>query len=770
MDRVDMMAGQSRSLFPMSSTPHSWQFFRAGGFDQVKLETGADLLHLDQLDFKLWAALACPVQGLEFDRQTLAMIDTDKDGRVRAPELIEAIRWAGAQLKDPEDLVRNAGSDTLSLQSIQEATLEGRTLATSARGILDNLGKKEATTISLADTLDTAKIFAQTAFNGDGIIVPESAVDRPEIRKIIEEILATQGSLPDRSGRLGIDLKRIETFMADCAAYVAWMNQADIESANIRPLGTETTAAYEAYRAVKSKVDDYFGRCRLAAYDSRASAVLNRKEEEYIAVASKELNLTATEVTAFPLARVAAGQPLSLQSGINPAWVAAMNQFQVMTLRPLMGPREQLTESDWIEVGNRLAAHQAWLATKKGNSVESLGIVRIREILALNAGPDLLALVARDKAEEASVQAITQVERLIRYHRDLYRLCQNFVNFKDLYDGGEAAIFQAGVLFLDQRSCSLCLQVTDITKHATMAALAGSYLAYCECVRKGSNEKMTIVAAFTDGDSENLMVGRNGIFYDRKGRDYDATILRIIDNPISLRQAFWSPYKKFVRMVEEQISKRAAAAEADSTKKLAAAAEVAAHADKKVKPQDVETKMDVGSVAALAVAFGAIGGFCTTLVGYMVRIVDGGYYTVIGSIIGAIFLISGPSVILAYIKLRKRNLGPLLDANGWAVNCSARINVPFGTALTGVAKLPPGSTRDIRDPFAEKHHPWKLYVTLLLALFIAYKWYVGDMNGVLPEDFSNRAVLGRYAPKPKDPASEKNTQAAHNMTPEPPSK
>ena len=64
----------------MASTPsHTWRFFRAGGFDQVKLESGADLLHLGQLDQKLWTALACPVRGLEFDAHTLALIDSDKD-------------------------------------------------------------------------------------------------------------------------------------------------------------------------------------------------------------------------------------------------------------------------------------------------------------------------------------------------------------------------------------------------------------------------------------------------------------------------------------------------------------------------------------------------------------------------------------------------------------------------------------------------------------------------------------------------------------------
>ena len=90
---------------------HAWKFFRAGGFDQVKLETGADLMALDQLDLKLWVALACPTSGLEFDKATLALIDTDKDGRVRAPELIAAVKWAGGLLKNPDDLLK--GSPTL---------------------------------------------------------------------------------------------------------------------------------------------------------------------------------------------------------------------------------------------------------------------------------------------------------------------------------------------------------------------------------------------------------------------------------------------------------------------------------------------------------------------------------------------------------------------------------------------------------------------------------------------------------------------------------
>src|SRR5208282_4800013 len=121
---------------------HRWHFFRAGDFDQVKLETGADLMHLDQLDQKLWVALACPLTGLEFDARTAALIDTDLDGRIRAPELIAAVQWAGFTLKDPDDLI-DAG-DSLPLAAINDTSPEGKQILAAAKQILSALGREDA--------------------------------------------------------------------------------------------------------------------------------------------------------------------------------------------------------------------------------------------------------------------------------------------------------------------------------------------------------------------------------------------------------------------------------------------------------------------------------------------------------------------------------------------------------------------------------------------------------------------------------------------------
>lgn len=701
----------------MNPTSHTWKFFRAGGFDQVKLESGADLMHLDQLDQKLWVALACPTTGLEFDPKTAALIDTDNDGRIRAPELIRALKWAGSMLNKPDDLVK--GGDTVSFSAINDATPEGKQLLASAKQICANLGKKDATGISLADASDANKIFVNTTLNGDGVIIAESAGD-DATKAVITEIAGCMGTVPDRSGKPGIDQAKADAFFAECATFDAWNKKAEDDKANILPAGDATAAAAAAVRAIKAKVDDYFGRSRLAAFDPRAVAMLNRKEEEYLAVAAKDLTITADEIAHFPLAQVAAGKPLPLKSGINPAHAAAVAALHANAVKPLLGDKAELTEADWAALLAKLGPFECWNSGKAGAAVEKLGLARVREILGGKAKENITALIAKDKALEPEALSIANVEKLIRFVRDLHLLCINFVNFKDLYDGEAPAIFQAGILYLDQRSCNLCLPVEDAGKHATMAGLAGAYLAYCDCVRKGTGEKRSIVAVFSQGDDDNLMVGRNGVFYDRKGRDWDATITKLVANPISLRQAFWSPYKKLVRMIEEMIAKRAAAADTAASAKLEATATTVATADK-AAPAAPAKKVDVGTVAALGVAVGAIG----TALAYFMGLFKGIAPWQLPLIILAIMLlISLPSLILAFMKLRKRNLGPILDANGWAVNAKAKVNVPFGTSLTGIAKLPPGSSVDVSDKYAEKSAVWP---KVLIALFVVW-WIYAFLN------------------------------------------
>jgi hypothetical protein len=700
-------------------TNHRWKFFRAGGFEQVKLETGADLMNLDQLDQKLWVALACPTSGLEFPARTAALIDTDRDGRIRAPELIAAVKWAGSKLENPDHLMK--GGDALEFSAIGDATLQD-----AARQICARLGKREATAIALADVTDADRKFADGGLNGDGVVIPEST-DDAFTRSVIQHIGACVGTVPDRSGKPGIDQAKADAFFAECAAFDAWHQKAEADRTSILPAGDATVAAAAAVRAIRTKVDDYFGRCRLAAFDPRAAALLNRKEEEYLAVAAQDLSITAAEIAGFPLAQVAAGKALPLKTGINPAHAAAVAALHTGAVKPLLGDRTELTEADWLALLEKLSAFERWNSDKRGAAVEALGLGRVRELMGGGVKATISSLIAKDKALETEAAAIADVEKLVRFKRDLYLLCTNFVSFRDFYDAGEPAIFQAGTLILDQRSCTLTLPVEDVGRHAAMAGLAGSYLAYCECVRRSTGEKRQIVAAFTNGDDDNLMIGRNGLFYDRKGNDWDATITRIIENPISVRQAFWSPYKKLVRLIEEQVAKRAAEADAASDQRLASTAERVTDV---AAPPPPPKKVDVGTVAALGVAFGALATAFAALAGYLSGLLKLPFWQVCLAAVGLMLIVSGPSMVIAWLKLSKRNLGPILDANGWAVNAKAKLNVPFGASLTGVAKLPAGSRMSSGDRFGERPSPWpKLAMAVIILGFffsLLNQFYVLD--------------------------------------------
>lgn len=724
----------------------NWRFFRAGGVDQVRLARGTDLKNLEQLDQKLWVALACPTSGLELDPRTLELIDTDRDGRVRAPELIAAVRFACQYLKNPDDLLERRAS--LKLSAIDDSTEEGKTLLSAAKQVLKNLGKEGEGAILADDLSEPAKIFENTRFNGDGVITELSADDEFS-QAVLRDAMACIGSDSDRSGKLGISAAKLDEFFEELAKFAAWQAQASA-TPEILPLGRDATAlAADAVASIRPKVNDYFARCRLVAFEPRLAQMLNRKEEEYQAVVASDISLDASEVSGFPLAQVGPNRSLPLVSGVNPAHAAALKRLQELAVAPLLGAaKPSLSEDEWTALNQRLAPYEAWLANRQGTRVENLGLSRVQAISDSPARSVLRELITKDEALKAEAEGLENVERLVRFHRDLYLLCTNFVNFEHFYDGHkEPAVFQCGTLYLDQRTCRLCIRVSDPAKHAAMAGLSGAYLAYLDCTRPASGETMQIVVAFTNGDSDNLMVGRNGLFYDRKGRDWDATITKIVDSPISLRQAFWSPYKKFVRMIETQVAKRAASAEGESSANLSSLAENAVNTDKAAPGAAPATqkKIDVGSVAALGVAVGALGAFLTAIVGYATGILKMGPLATIGAVIGVMLMISMPSVVLAYITLRKRNLGPILDASGWAINAHARINVSFGASLTSLAKLPPGSRREARDPYADKGFPWFRTVTLVLLVLIGYYWFNGSFDRILPDHLDSAKVLGQRA-------------------------
>jgi len=398
------------------------------------------------------------------------------------------------------------------------------------------------------------------------------------------------------------------------------------------------------------------------------------------------------------------GRALPLLDGVNPAWAVALVALHRDAVTPLLGEDvRELSHDGWRRIEAALAPHEAWQAEKAGAPVEKLGVLRAQVLLGGGGKEAVLALLAQERAVEAEAAAIEDVVRLVHYRRDLHRLLRNFVSFADFYDSGARAIFQAGTLFLDGRSCDLCVKVDDPAAHAALGSLSRMYIAYCDCRRAGG-EQLKVAACFTQGDADYLTVGRNGVFFDRRGRDWDATIVKIVENPISIRQAFFAPYKKALKFVEDQVHRFAAAKSKAAEDGLAAGIQKTTGTVTAGTPPPPAPAPDIGRmvgvVAALGVGIGALGTLFGGFVAGFMKLEP--WWAKLVALAGAVLLVSGPSMLVAWLKLRQRTLGPILDANGWAVNGRVQVNIPLGTALTARASLPAGSTRSLEDPYEDR--------------------------------------------------------------------
>lgn len=347
---------------------------------------------------------------------------------------------------------------------------------------------------------------------------------------------------------------------------------------------------------------------------------------------------------------------------------------------PEDAPKPGMTEKKFLEMGAQISEWEAAKSAAEGVNAAALS---------------------------AAQAEYMPLRKLLLLHRDFYRLLRNFVTLEDFYDNNPETIasFLAGTLIIDQRACHLCIRVADLPKHDSQAPLSGMYLLYCNCENKKSGKTMQIVAAMTQGEIKNLSVGKNAVFYDNDGLDYDATVFKIIENPISIRQAFWTPYRKLAKWVEDKVNKSASEKDAAVMGDMTANMEAQTDGSSAPKPAFDIAKF-AGIFAAIGMALGMIG---TALVAVFAGLAKLSWWQLLLVFVAILLVISGPSMIMAWLKLRRRNLAPVLNANGWAVNADSIISVPFGRKLTEQVKFPftkiPG-----------KKNPWVVTVITLLII------------------------------------------------------
>ena len=704
---------------------YKWNFDNIGGCSRVRIASGQDIAHLDELDVKMWTVLSCPVKGLEIEEKSLKYMDRDADGKIRVNDVISVAKWMTGALKNPDLLLE--GKDWVDIAEIDAENEVGLKLGKAAKQILFNLGK-EGERISLADTADIAAIFAKTRYNGDGVITVTSTDDVAE-KEVIAAALESTGGTMDRSGEMGVTAAQVEAFYTELKAYSDWC-AAEVAA----PFADKTDAVIAAYQALDAKMKDYFMRSRLAAFSPDSTSALDVQTSRIEAISAENLSVKGDEIASYPIARITGKEELDLTASINPAWVA---QFQVVKEAAIEAGKKTLTEADWTAIGAKFTAYTAWKAAKAGASVEKLGIAKVNEMLQQDKKAALLDIVAQDLALKEEAENIEMVDMFLYMLRDFYRLLRNFITFNDFYkkDKDISAIFQSGTLIIDQRACRFCMKVENMGAHNATAATSGMYLVYCDCTTKTSPAKLQIVAAVTVGEVGNLIVGKNAVYYDNAGVEWDAVITKVVENPISVMEAFWNPYRRMSTAVENLINKSAAEKDAkmmaNATAKINAAptalpAAPAPGAEGEAAKPAVTPPFDIakfaGIFAAIGMAVGMIGSALAALAKELFALT---WWQLLLTFAAILLIISGPSMVMAWMKLRRRNIAPLLNANGWAVNAAAKISIPFGNTLTDVAKFP---KMKLKDPYAKAGMPvWaKVLITLcILAGAAAAAWYFG---------------------------------------------
>jgi hypothetical protein len=95
---------------------------------------------------------------------------------------------------------------------------------------------------------------------------------------------------------------------------------------------------------------------------------------------------------------------------------------------------------------------------------------------------------------------------------------------------------------------------------------------------------------------------------------------------------------------------------------LAAAAQAAVSGQPAKPVEPPKQKIDTGTLAAIGLVLTTLLGALGGIFGHILGLV---WWQIPLAFLAILLAISAPSMLMAYLKLRRRNLGPILDANGW---------------------------------------------------------------------------------------------------------
>ena len=653
-----------------------------GGSYQLRIQNAEDLEKIQVLDEVHWAATSIPTDSLNCDKAFIAYVDTDKNGRIRPAELKAAWSWLIQVLADRHRL--SEGSDVLRLQDIDTHCPEGQKLHAAAEFILTNLNISGENEISLAQVRDVQSIMASAANNGDGIIPPE-VTSNADLAQFITSIIDTVGSRMDACGKPGISEEELKEFSHEAETYLAWQAQGEIpkghECTEIKPWGTETRKAYDLVRNLEGKMDQFFAQCALVKFDGRAAAQMQLREKEL-----KEIDFTDTakmtdRLKDSPLASPNPEGLLNFEEAINPLYVDSLFELKEKVLNRALGDAlKRLNQNEWRKVKNIFCSYRVWLENKQGRKVEKLGQDQLRSYLEGSYREQVGELIEKDLAVANELNQMQNLEKLILYQRWLMVLANNFVSFADLYNPNARALFEMGTLVIDERQITFTMGVRDRQAHKKISQRSLMYLLYVEVTgRQDKDIKFEIVAPVTSGSSEGLCIGKRGIFFTVDGREWDAEVVDIVANPISVWESVKAPFQKSADFARKQIEKMTQSSEEKAVSMASSASASGTARD-----------LMLGGGLAIA-ALGSSFAYITQALSEVKPV------QILMALLGLAMVVLLPSMFAGFVKIRRRDMSGLLEASGWAVNVHMRLNMTMGRLFTHTPHLPKDARKERKD-------------------------------------------------------------------------
>ena len=511
-----------------------------------------------------------------------------------------------------------------------------------------------------------------------GVVLPQAAEDE-SVRGFLADVIATVGGAPHPGGAQGVGQAQLEAFLAQASALLEWMQRGQIppgqERTEVMPLGGRTPEAFAAFSAVRAKLDQYFAQCEAAAVDERFVQRMGWTDQELQGLDFDDPAVIEKVLRQAPLAKVRADRTLQFGQPVNPYYAEALERFRGEVVRPVLGQDPSaLSAGAWVRIKAFFAAHQAWVQSKPQSAVESLGAEKLREYLSPRYAEAVRALIAESAQTAFDMDNIRLVEKLALYQAYLIDLANNFISFPHLYDTASRAMFERGSLVMDGRRFNLAVLVENRAAHSAVAKTSNMFLLYVEVAPRDGKSKYEVAVPVTSGGRGNLCVGKRGVFFDTEGREFDAVVVELIENPISLLEALAAPFVGAWRFLVGKIETWSEGAEKTLQEKLEKAlsavgrgqAVPAAPAARGTAPAGVIAWLSV-SVAALssAWAFGV-----KQLAALSAGTILWGLAATVATLSMAVLV---PVGTVAFLKLRRQDLSSLLEGSGWAINARMRL-------------------------------------------------------------------------------------------------